>query len=408
MPALNHSRASRSQAPLNYQEVRSLSEVICAPLTIEDQVLQPNADVSPPKWHLAHTTWFFETFVLREFVPGYQPVDPAYHFLFNSYYKGEGPHFERSRRGMVSRPGVEDIRSYRARVDARMHEFMETPAAHAATSIIELGLHHEQQHQELLLMDIKQILWLQPGRPSYGPLPSGFSGRHESTPAVPATPKTVSFPEGLALIGSSQSPGHEFNYDNERPAHRVFLEAYGLQSQPVSCGDYLEFIEAGGYRDHRHWLSEGWDQIHHKHWDAPLYWERGASGDWNVFTLEEGLRKIDKREPVVHLSYFEADAFARWRGSRLPTEAEWEHAVTQTGGFSEGRVWEWTSSSYSPYPGFKPLPGNTGEYNGKFMCNQYVLRGGSRATPAGHYRPTYRNFFPPSARWQFAGLRLAF
>jgi ergothioneine biosynthesis protein EgtB len=408
-----------------YREFRNLTEWLCQPLLTEDYVIQSMPDVSPPKWHLAHTTWFFEHFLLSPHFPGYTPFHPAYGYLFNSYYKSAGPHVERSQRGLLSRPSVEEVYQYRKAVDLKVGELLAQASPEQLATlapILTLGLNHEQQHQELLLTDIKHLLWSNLLRPAYRP-ELGASLRCKQ-PLAPAA-RLLSFAAGPAKLGAPIGEDR-FCYDNERPGHRVFLEAYGLHSRQVSNGEFLEFIESGGYQQPSHWLSDGWDESQRKGWSAPLYWEK-QDGRWWTYTLS-GSKRLDEQEPVSHISYYEADAFARWRGQRLPTEAEWENAagteisvhanladklvfhpeapLPSTPDFF-GNSWEWTASAYSAYPGFKPLPAGLGEYNGKFMCKQFVLRGGSCATSASHLRPTYRNFFSPETRWQFAGMRLA-
>jgi ergothioneine biosynthesis protein EgtB len=384
-------------------------------------------DASPTKWHLAHTTWFFEIFILQRFDPDYRAFDRAFAYLFNSYYEAAGPRHPRPERGLLSRPTVDVVGAYRDYVGAAMARFTEqAPAAvwQEAAPLVELGLHHEQQHQELILMDIKHVFSLNPLLPSYqAPQPQI---------AAPAAPQGwVDFAGGLVEIGHN---GDGFAFDNERPRHKVWLEPFRLATRPVTCGEYLDFIEAGGYRRAEFWLSDGWTTVRTAGWEAPLYWQR-QDGVWWIFTLS-GLRRLNPAEPVCHVSYFEADAYAKWAGHRLPTEAEWEFAaegIPVTGNFADhghfhpcadpsgifepgaaarprqmfGDVWEWTASPYIAYPRFRPAAGAIGEYNGKFMSSQMVLRGGAAVTPAGHVRATYRNFFPPSARWAFAGLRLA-
>jgi ergothioneine biosynthesis protein EgtB len=398
-----------------YHQVRQLSERICQPLAIEDYGIQSMPDVSPPKWHLAHTTWFFETFLLTPYLPGYPVFHPQFGYLFNSYYEAVGDRHPRAERGLLSRPTVAEVYAYRAHVDRSMQDLLTTTASPDLATLVTLGLHHEQQHQELLLTDIKHILALNPLRPVY---------RSDLiTPNPPAKPlQWLEYPGGLVEIGHH---GDEFAFDNELPRHKTYLQDYKLADRLVTNGEYLEFIQAGGYQQSAHWLSAGWSTVQTAMWQAPLYWEQ-IDGDWWVMTLG-GLRRVDEHEPVCHVSFYEADAYASWRGQRLPTEAEWEVATTGvdlTGNFLDrdrlhplpcpvardqffGDVWEWTQSAYLPYPGFKIAPGAIGEYNGKFMCNQMVLRGGSCATSADHIRSTYRNFFPPDARWQFTGIRLA-
>lgn len=406
-----------------FQDVREVTEELCEPLTTEDYVIQSMADVSPSKWHLAHTTWFFETFILKPRKPGYREFHPRYDFLFNSYYVQVGARHCRPRRGLLSRPTVADIYRYRAYVDEHMAEMFES--AHSdelrmIAPLIELGLNHEQQHQELIVTDIKHVFSCNPLRPAY-------RNRALSTKGKMPALTWAGFDSGLREIGHQ---GEGFAYDNEMPRHRVFMPPYELASRPVTNGEYLQFIENRGYERPELWLSDGWNAVVAEGWSAPLYWEK-EDDRWVMFTLA-GMCNLDEAEPVCHLSYFEADAYARWAGARLPTEDELETALdTQNiaGNFVEsgrfhptvsghptnnneleqlyGDVWEWSRSDYSPYPGYQPPSGAIGEYNGKFMCNQYVLRGGSCATPQSHIRPTYRNFFYPDQRWQFSGVRLA-
>ncbi|HEY0481761.1 MAG TPA: ergothioneine biosynthesis protein EgtB [Kofleriaceae bacterium] len=411
---------SASRAWLDrWTAVRDRTTALCAPLSIEDHVVQPMPDASPAKWHLAHTTWFFEAFVL-----GGEPFDPAFEFLFNSYYEAVGPRVPRSRRGMLTRPGLDRIHAYRAAVDRRIARALtEAPLDDAAYARLELGLHHEQQHQELILTDLKYVLGTQPLQPGYRALTRG-------EPTAPAPLTWHSEPGGIVEIGA---PATGFAFDNERPRHRVLVAPYRIASRPIANAEVLGFIADGGYRDPRLWLSDGWQLVQAEHWEAPLYWSR-LDGGHAIYELA-GVRPVDPGETACHLSLYEADAIARWLGARLPTEAEWEHAAASVGGggapggnFADagrlhpdpaasaapgalaqlfGDVWEWTQSSYSAYPGFRPLAGALGEYNGKFMSGQNVLRGGSCFTPASHIRPSYRNFFPPSARWQMTGVRLA-
>lgn len=403
-----------------YRAVRATSVALCEPLAVEDYIIQAMADTSPPKWHLAHTTWFFEQFILVPYAPHYRVFHPGYGHLFNSYYETVGSFFPRTRRGHLARPTVDEVYRYRAHVDAAMTELLAAPpAAHRADLLfrVELGLHHEQQHQELLLTDIQYNFAINPLRPVYRPAP------HRAQP--PAPPLTwLDYPGGVKEIGHQ---GSGFAYDNETPRHAVYLDAYRLASRPSTNGEFLEFIAAEGYQRPELWLSDGWRTVQQQGWTAPLYWEFNA-GEWWRMGLS-GFEPLELDAPVCHVSFYEADAYARWRGARLPREAEWEcAAATQPiqGNFQEsglfrptvaaagtglaqmfGDVWEWTQSPYAPYPKFRPLAGSLGEYNGKFMCNQLVLRGGSCATPAAHIRASYRNFFYPPDRWQFTGIRLA-
>lgn len=378
-----------------FAEVRAATDRLTAPLSAEDCQIQSMPDVSPAKWHLAHTSWFFETFLLGPLLPNYQPFDPAYAVLFNSYYVGIGDRHPRAERGLLSRPSLDEVLAYRRHVDDGMARLMGSIPAPAWRDLLELGLHHEQQHQELILMDIQHVLSCNPLQPAYrSPAASGLEDRSSSW---------ASMPGGLHQIGHGSDC---FAFDNETPRHRVWLEPFEIAERLVTAGDYLGFIEADGYRRPDLWLSDGWATAEAHGWNGPLYWANDG-GDWTRFSLE-GRRAIDLAEPVLHLSFYEADAFARWAGCRLPTEAEWEVAATQ-GLLREvdGIAWQWTASPYVGYPGFSPAEGAVGEYNGKFMVNQFVLRGGSSATPAGHTRLTYRNFFPPAARWAFSGVRLA-
>jgi ergothioneine biosynthesis protein EgtB len=408
-----------------YRAVRGFTGSLTEPLTAEDCALQSMPDASPTRWHLAHTTWFFETFVLARSGDGHRHFHPDFAYLFNSYYQSVGRQFPRPCRGLLSRPGLAEVRRYRAHVDSLMEDLLEGGALPAdLLEVVELGLEHEQQHQELILTDLKHLLSLNPLHPVYRERPAGQPARGpDAVPPLSWLPHA----EAVRPVGH-HGPG--FAFDNESPRHRVFLERFELASRLATSGEYLEFMADGGYRRPELWLSAGFDLATEEGWRAPLYWlER--DGEWWQFTLS-GLRRVDPAEPVAHLSYFEADAFARWSGGRLPTEFEWEaaaenalpgrnfaedglhHPVPADPGAPQGRpaqmlgdLWEWTSSSYGPYPGYRPLPGALGEYNGKFMCNQYVLKGGSCATPRAQIRTTYRNFFPPQARWQFTGVRLA-
>ena len=374
-----------------FKIVRSRTEELAAPLSAEDQTVQSMPDASPTKWHLAHTTWFFETFVLRPHAKDYRVFDPAFEYLFNSYYEAVGPRHPRPQRGLITRPGVEEVLAYRRHVTAAMLDFLQTD--HVAGDLVELGLHHEQQHQELILMDIKHALSMNPLRPAYRSVQA-------MTARVPAIVGWREFEGGLVETGHG---GQGFAFDNEGPRHRSWLDAFAIALRPVNCGEYIAFMEDGGYQRPEFWLSAGWDCVNQRSWDSPLYWEK-KDGVWHVFTLS-GLEPVDPSRPVCHVSAFEAAAYAKWAGKRLPREAEWEIAAEAVQG--TGEVWEWTASPYVAYPGYREPAGAIGEYNGKFMASQMVLRGVCAATPAGHVRPTYRNFFPPDARWMFGGIRLA-
>jgi len=392
VPAMETARGPSLFA--RYRAVRARTDALAAPLSPEDQVVQSMPDASPAKWHRAHTTWFFETFLLRPHLPGYRPVREEYAFLFNSYYEAAGPRHARPERGMVTRPSCAEVSDYRAAVDAAMAELLRAPSNELA-AVVELGLRHEEQHQELLLTDILNAFSRNPLRPAYDP------AWQEPPPAGPAA--MLDGPEGVAEIGHD---GSSFAFDNETPRHRTYLMPYRIASAPVTNGEWLAFMAAGGYADPLLWMSEGWAARQAEGWEAPLYWERREE-EWMGFGLA-GLRPVDPERPVRHLSWYEADAYARWAGKRLPTEQEWEAAAVLPGlRDAAGPVWQWTGSAYRPYPGFRPWAGAVGEYNGKFMISQMVLRGGSLATPPGHAGLTYRNFFPPGARWQFSGLRLA-
>jgi ergothioneine biosynthesis protein EgtB len=375
-----------------FLSVRALSEQLAAPLSAEDQTVQSMPDASPTKWHLAHTTWFFETFLLRPHAGDYRVFDPAYEYLFNSYYEAVGPRHPRPQRGMITRPGVEEILAYRRHVTRAMVELIEQDCGdwHA---LLELGLNHEQQHQELILMDAKHMLSLNPLKPAYASASISPISRNTRV-------SWIDFEGGLVEIGHA---GNGFAFDNEGPRHRVWLDPFALATRPVSCGEYLAFMEDGGYRRPEFWLSAGWDCANQRGWQAPLYWEEGGDG-WQVFTLA-GLQPLQASEPVCHVSAFEAAAYAKWAGKRLPREQEWETGADQLK--QVGEIWEWTASPYIAYPGYREPAGAIGEYNGKFMANQMVLRGGCVATPSDHIRTTYRNFFPPDARWMFGGIRLA-
>ncbi|WP_314728307.1 ergothioneine biosynthesis protein EgtB [Bacillus sp. Marseille-Q3570] len=405
----------------SYQQIRAFSEQIIAPLEPEDFVVQSIPDVSPPKWHLAHTTWFFETFILIPYHSTYIRFNETFDYLFNSYYETHGKPYPRHARGLLSRPSVREIIEYRQHVDKSMFNFLDN--CHENTleeiaPILEIGLHHEQQHQELLVTDIKYNFSINPLKPIY------HDKRNEPGSSLPEM-DWITFQEGVVETGYSDEG---FSFDNERPRHKSWLDAYAIANRPVTNGEYLDFIEDGGYQEPAFWLSEGWTKIKDDQWEAPLYWEN-IDGSWYTFTLS-GMKKVELDEPVTHISFYEADAFARWSGKRLPTETEWEHAMKNVeidGNFADnkmfhpdrdyhscnqmykvfGDVWEWTSSPYTLYPGSKPLEGTLGEYNAKFMCNQMVLRGGSCTTHSTHVRHSYRNFFHPDKRWQYSGIRLA-
>ncbi len=418
LAAAKHRAVSREpMLARKFAEVRQVTTLLAAPLSAEDACVQSMADASPAKWHLAHTAWFFETFLLRPQLPGYRAFHPQFEMLFNSYYHGVGAMHPRAQRGLLTRPALQDVLAYRAHVDAAMGEAFERQAfAPATLDLITLGLHHEQQHQELLLTDVKHLFAQNPTRPVYR--------AQELTAAAPRALRWWTHDGGIVNAGHA---GADFSFDNEGPAHRVLLRPFALASRPVTNAEYRAFIDDGGYRDPRLWLSEGWALVAARDWQRPLYWSAGEDSE---FTLH-GEQAIDPHRPVCHVSFFEADAYARWAGARLPTEFEWEQiAISQRidgqfvdradarselhprlldepAGSLYGSVWTWTASPYLPYPGFAPAAGAVGEYNGKFMCNQWVLRGGSCASSRSHLRPTYRNFFPADARWQFSGLRLA-
>jgi ergothioneine biosynthesis protein EgtB len=416
--------SSRAASLLSrFHEVRDFSTKLSANLAAEDCVVQSMPDVSPTKWHLAHTTWFFETFVLKRWIAQYRPEIPDYSYLFNSYYNAAGDMHRRDLRGLISRPTVEDTRRYRSSIDSHIENLLsnaDDKLLDEIEPIVILGIHHEQQHQELLVTDIKHVF-------AQNPLHPVFRERKiDIVSAEPAPLSFVEFDEAIVEIGHN---GNEFSYDNEGPRHRALVLPFSLATRPITNGEYIAFIEDNGYARSEFWLSLGWTTANEQRWQAPLYWEKRDGAWWN-FTLS-GFRPVDEAEPVTHVSYFEADAFANWSGARLPTEFEWERAATNLpmdGNFVEserfhpqasnvaqarqlmqmfGDVWEWTRSAYSPYPGYRAAAGALGEYNGKFMCNQYVLRGGSCATSQTHVRRTYRNFFQPEKRWQFNGVRLA-
>ncbi len=411
-----------TQLETRYEQVRAHTETLAEPLSPEDQTVQSMADVSPTKWHRAHVTWFFETFVLAEAEQNFTPFQDTYWFLFNSYYEAVGPRYTRAERGYITRPGAHDVGVYRQNVDTRVRELIDSLDGGTLQKLgptIELGFHHEQQHQELLLMDIKHVLSVNPLRPVYA-----------GTPAPRSEPDTLGW---LDVEGGLVEVGHEgagFSFDNELPRHHTWLEPYRIADRLVTNGEWMEFMADGGYQRPELWLSDGWAKVTSEGWRAPFYW-RDDEGQWSEHSLH-GTWPVDPGLPVTHVSHYEADAYATWRGLRLPTEAEWEHAVAVDGqgatpalpaeplfharpaGSATGHLrqvygdtWQWTSSSYLPYPGFHPPAGAIGEYNGKFMSSQMVLRGGSALTPPGHARHTYRNFFPPGARWAMSGVRLA-
>lgn len=384
----------------HYGQVRERSLMLAEPLSPEDCGAQSMPDASPVKWHLAHTTWFFETFILERFEEGFAPFHPAFRVLFNSYYNGIGERHPRAQRGLLTRPALAAVLAYRSNVDARMARLLQVRADDAGLAgLVTLGLQHEQQHQELILTDVLHLLAQSALLPAYLDMPVPAPG---PAPAL----SWLAFDGGVTAIGHQ---GHGFCFDNELPRHRQFIEPFKLASRLVNNGEYLAFIEAGGYSDASLWLSEGWDRVCSERLAHPLYWRCDERGQWHAFTLH-GERQLDLAAPVTHLSLFEAAACAHWMGARLPTEAEWELAAQAAPpGLTQlfGACWQWTSSSYAPYPGYACASGALGEYNGKFMLNQYVLRGSSCATPPGHARASYRNFFPAAARWQFTGLRLA-
>ena len=415
--------AARRAGPLleRFRQVREATRALAARLSPEDCAVQSMPDASPVKWHLAHTTWFFETFVLSRHDPARAPFHPAFRVLFNSYYNAVGDKHPRPERGLLTRPSLDEVWAYRARIEDEIADLLERDALSPGNrGLVELGTHHEQQHQELILTDLKHLLSRNPLRPAY----------QKNWPLTKVGGRNVRW---IRVAGGTHRVGHEgesFAFDNEGPRHTVWLDDFEIASHPVTNGEYLRFIEDGGYRRPELWLSAGWDAVSSRDWQAPLYWERHEGG-WRAFTLH-GMVPVEPNTPVCHLSFYEAEAFARWAGARLPTESEWEIAASPApmeGNFLEsgalhplalrdaapegtlaqafGDVWEWTRSDYAPYPRFQPAAGAVGEYNGKFMCNQYVLRGGSCASPRSSVRSTYRNFFPAEARWQFSGLRLA-
>lgn len=416
-----------------YQAIRGATEAFCEPLATEDYVIQSMEDVSPTKWHIGHTSWFFETFVLGAGYPDYRPLHPQYSYIFNSYYVSAGQRHCRPKRGLLSRPTVQEVYDYRAHVDRHMLAFLEGLGEEQLNEwvpVLEIGFNHEQQHQELMVTDLKHNFSINPLRPAYHQQPHPATDGQEGAEHAVAPLRWIAFDEGVHTIGHD---GNGFAYDNEFPQHRVFVEPFALASRPVTNGEFLEFMRDGGYERHDLWLTAGFGWVQSQEWQAPLYWEE-RDGEWWVHTMY-GMQKVNAAEPVCHVSYYEADAYARWAGARLPTEFEWEiaaKALPVQGNFAEdfrfhpqllnghtgngepntlrqmyGDVWEWTSSHYSPYPGYRAAEGALGEYNGKFMANQFVLRGGSCATARSQVRATYRNFFPADAGWQFTGIRLA-
>jgi ergothioneine biosynthesis protein EgtB len=374
-----------------FRAVRAHTEALAAPLSAEDCTIQSMPDASPVKWHLAHSSWFFENLILNQDT-GYVPFDSHFAFLFNSYYEALGPRHPRARRGLLTRPALDKVMAYRRHVDAAMESLLLRLDDDSLAARIRLGLHHEQQHQELILTDIKHAFFCNPLLPAYV--------RKTPPPQAPQPREWLAHPGGIVQIGHG---GQDFAFDNETPRHNALLHPFRIAATPVTNGEYLAFIGDGGYRRPEFWLSDGWARVQEEGWDAPLYWLCDSDGSRSQFTLA-GAQPLDPHAPAAHVSFFEAAAYAAWAGKRLPTEFEWEAMAPR---FAHGQVWEWTRSSYDPYPGFRPFEGAAAEYNGKFMVGQLVLRGGSVATPPGHGRISYRNFFPPSARWQFSGIRLA-
>ncbi len=435
-PASAEERTAAALAA-HYTAVRQQTDALTALLSAEDQMVQSCPEASPAKWHLAHTSWFFETFILSAHLPGYRAFHPHFRDLFNSYYNAVGQQPDKALRNTFSRPGLDEVRKFRAHIDEHMHKLLQPGISDEARKLVVLGLNHEQQHQELIVTDIKHAFWSNPLRPAYQPA----SAEAPSIAAPQQRPQL--YPEGLYEIGASTparatpahsgDPGAEgdgFYFDNEGSRHKAFVRSFRFAMRLATCGEYLSFIEDGGYTRPELWLYDGWKAVQTHHWNAPLYWEK-VNGQWFQFTCS-GQRRVEEAEPVCHVSYYEANAFARWAGARLPTEFEWEVAtqklpvqgnLLENGKFHPeaappapedgqptqmfGDVWEWTASAYLAYPGYKPAAGALGEYNGKFMSGQMVLRGGSCATPRSHIRATYRNFFPPETRWQFSGIRLA-
>lgn len=421
-PAASDGQPTRAALLERYKTTRQQTEMLTAPLSAEDQMVQSCPEASPAKWHLAHTTWFFETFLLGPHSKNYRPFHPQFRTLFNSYYNAVSAQPEKAIRNTFSRPSLEEVRDYRRHTDESMVALIDsTRDSDEVLKLVELGINHEQQHQELLVTDVKHAFWTNPLRPVYQ---AASTQSAASGTALPQKPH--SYEGGLCEIGAD---GEGFHFDNETPRHKAYVQPFRFAGRPVTCGEYLAFMEDGGYERVELWLSDGWTQLKTRGWGSPLYWEKSGP-EWFQFTCA-GMRKINEHEPVCHVSYYEADAFARWAGARLPSEFEWEVVASQAaveGNFLEnghfhpvpsrspegdnplqifGDVWEWTASAYLPYPGFKSLPGALGEYNGKFMCNQMVLRGGSCVTPSSHIRASYRNFFTPETRWQFSGIRLA-
>jgi len=417
-----HPSSHGSSLLQRFMQMREMSLHLCSPLSVEDHALQSMADASPAKWHLAHTTWFFETFVLSQYAENFSPYHPAFRNLFNSYYNAVGERPLRTLRHVLSRPGLDEVHAYRIYVDEAMVHLLSQELSEEAVKLIELGINHEQQHQELIVTDVKNGLYANPLRPAYWPSGAHRPAKQQANAVQPLT--WHGFPEGVHSVGFE---GSGFAFDNEVPRHNVYLQPFRIASRLVTNSEYLEFMREGGYSKPTLWLSDGWDAVNTNSWKAPLYWEQ-RDGEWWHYTMD-GMVSLNQAEPLCHVSFYEADAFARWAGARLPNEFEWEIAARScrvAGNFVEsgllhpqpaltsepiaqmfGDVWEWTSSPYVAYPGFKPVAGAVGEYNGKFMCNQMILRGGSCATPQSHIRASYRNFFPPHVRWQFMGLRLA-
>lgn len=403
-----------------FSNTRKTTLDLCEPLERDDYMVQATHDTSPPKWHLGHTTWFFENFILKPFQKGYQPTDPGYSFVFNSYYNTVGSYVPKPSRSVISRPSLDSVLNYRESVNHQMLGLIENDGLPDRNEILQravLGINHEQQHQELLLMDIKRNFYASPCKPAYN--------EHSVKQGRAAPIKWIGFPETVEEIGHE---GPEFAFDNETPRHRELIHGFSIASRLTTNGEYIKFIEDGGYNRSDLWLSSGWDWRTRDQIDLPLYWEKHGEG-YSHFTLS-GMMEVDPEEPVMHVSFYEADAFARWANMNLPTEPQWElsiksrgkytpenylekgifaplHNDTESGITGLGNAWEWTSSAYLPYPGFKPLPGSLGEYNGKFMSGQMVLRGSSYSTPLSHYRVTYRNFYQPHSRWQFSGIRLS-